>query len=464
MTRPARADEHDFGALVEATSGRFLMLDPDLKIAAVSDAYLDATMTQRTEIIGRHIFEVYPNNASDLAAETERKRVEDELRAARGEADRANKAKTEFVAHMSHELRTPLTAILGFAQLLELDELSDDHRSSVTHILQAGHHLLDLINEILDISRMERGQLTISPEPVAAHELLDEVMAELTPLATEREITLVRRVGAEAHVVADRQRLRQVVLNLLSNAMKYNRDGGSVTIGCDRVPGDRLQIEISDTGYGIPQELLDRLFQPFDRLGAELGSIEGTGIGLALARGLVEAMGGTIDVSSKLDAGTTFRVELTVTEGPVERYERMATAPDPPVRDRPPRTILQIEDNVSNVKLVERILQRRPGIELITAGKGRAGIDLAQRRSPDLILLDLHLDDMTGDQVLVELGAHPETRQIPVIIVSADATFEQVDRPRDARVFAYLTKPLDVAEFLASIDRAVYGEVSAEHA
>ncbi len=364
---------------------------------------------------------------------------------------------------MSHELRTPLTAILGFAQLLEVDELSEDNRSSVTHILQAGHHLLDLINEILDISRMERGQLTISPEPVAVDELLDETTAVVAPLAAAREISLARREGSGAHVVADRQRLRQVLLNLLSNAMKYNRDGGTVTIGCDRVPGDRLRIEIADTGYGIPPEHLGRLFQPFDRLGAELGSIEGTGIGLALARGLVEAMGGTIDVTSKVDVGTSFRIELTATEGPMERYERMApSGRGVLIADRPQRTVLQIEDNASNVKLIERILQRRPDIDLLTAANGKAGIELARRSSPDLILLDLHLADMPGGDVLSELKADDATRRIPVIVVSADANADQVERIRALGAFAYLTKPLDIAHFLGTVDRAVYGERGAE--
>ena len=227
--------------------------------------------------------------------------------------------------------------------------------------------------------------------------------------------------------------------------MKYNREGGAVTIECARVPGDRLQIAIADTGYGIAPEHLDRLFQPFDRLGAELGAIEGTGIGLALARGLVEAMGGTIDVTSELDVGTTFRIELTVTEDPIERYEKTATFEGEPVMERPHRTVLHIEDNTSNVKLVERILQRRPEIDLVTAGRGEDGIDLAVRRSPDLILLDLHLADMPGDEVLRELRDRPETRGIPVVVVSADATPGQVDRMQTADVFAFLTKPLDVA-------------------
>jgi signal transduction histidine kinase/CheY-like chemotaxis protein len=529
VTATRRAVEPDFRALFDAAPGRFLVLDPDLTIVAANAAYLEATMTDRSTIVGRHIFEVFPDNPSDPAASgvtnlraslqkvrdtsvadamvverydlrrpssidgefeerfwslvnapvldptgtlryivhrvedvTERTKADDETRAARGEADRANRAKTDFVAHMSHELRTPLTAILGFAQLLELDELSEDHRASVTHILQAGHHLLDLTNEILDISRIERGQLTISPEPVAVDDLLDETAAVVAPLAAAREISLARREGTHAHVVADRQRLRQVLLNLLSNAMKYNRDGGTVTIGCDRVAGDRLQIEIADTGYGIAPEHLDRLFQPFDRLGAELGSIEGTGIGLALARGLVEAMGGTIDVTSKVDVGTTFRIELTATEGPVERYERMRQPGAIAVAERPRRTVLQIEDNESNVRLVERILQRRPDIDILKSDRGRDGIELAKQRSPDLILLDLQLADMAGDEVLRVLKGDPVTAGIPVIIVSADATPGKVDLLRASGVFAYLTKPLDVADFLSTVDRAVYSEESIE--
>lgn len=389
---------------------------------------------------------------------SERKRFEEELIAAREDAERANRAKTDFLSQMSHELRTPLTAILGFSQLLELDDLTDEQRSSVAHIQQAGRHLLDLINEILDISRIETGTMTISPEPIALDELIEEVFAVVQPIATARNVELRRGSSFEVHALADRQRLRQVLLNLLTNALKYNRQGGTVSVSCEAAPNERLRIAIADTGYGIAPEHLERLFHPFDRLGAELGTVEGTGIGLALAKGLIAAMGGTIHVASTVDVGTTFTIELAATEGPLERYERLGgdTLETPPARPR--RRVLQIEDNTSNVRLVERIMERRPDIDLVTAGGGRAGVELARSQVPDLVLLDLHLPDIPGHEVLRELRAYPETRHIPVVVVSADATTAQITRLREAGVFAYLTKPLDVAELLATIDRAVHGD------
>lgn len=388
---------------------------------------------------------------------TARKEAEDEVRAAREEAERANRAKTEFLSQMSHELRTPLTAILGFSQLLEMDDLTDDQRTSVSHILKAGRHLLDLINEILDISRIETGQMTISAEPVAVAELLEEVVAVLTPLAGSRRVQVGTDIGRDAHVMADRNRLRQVLTNVLSNAIKYNREGGTVSIACGPGEEGRLRIAIRDTGYGISPEHLDRVFRPFDRLGAELGTVEGTGIGLALASGLVAAMGGSMRVESQLDAGSTFTIDLALAEGPLERYERTASA-DPLTRGGPRRVVLQIEDNQSNVKLVERIMQRRPAIELLTAPTGRSGLQLAASRLPNLVLLDLHLPDLPGHEVLRELKLNTATRHIPVVVVSADATTAQVSRLQQSGVFGYLTKPLDVAEFLATVDRAVLAD------
>ncbi len=391
---------------------------------------------------------------------TERKRFEEELIAARQEADRANRAKTDFLSQMSHELRTPLTAILGFSQLLELEDLTAEQHSSVAHVLQAGRHLLDLINEILDISRIETGTMTISPEPVALGELVDEVFAVVKPIASARGVELARGSAFDDHVLADRQRLRQVLLNLVTNALKYNRQGGTVSVASTRAADDRLRISVSDTGYGIAPEHIDRLFQPFDRLGAELGTVEGTGIGLALAKGLVNAMGGTVEVESVIDVGTTFTIDLALTEGPLERYERLSAESIDTPPERPRRRVLQIEDNLSNVKLVERIMERRPDIELLTAGGGREGIEMARAHLPDLVLLDLHLPDIPGHEVLRELRTFPETRTIPVVVVSADATQAQVTRLREAGVFGYLTKPLDVAEFLSTIDRAIHGDDS----
>jgi len=391
---------------------------------------------------------------------TERKQADDELRATREEAQRANMAKTEFLSRMSHELRTPLNAILGFSQLLEMDQLSDDQRQDVGHISKAGRHLLELINEVLDISRIESGQMTMSPEPVAIDDLAGELLALVRPLANAARVTMPElHEPCGAYVLADRQRLKQVMLNLLSNAVKYNREGGSITLHCAPSGNTRFRIAITDTGYGIPPAQLDLLFRPFERLGAAQTAVEGTGMGLALSKGFVEAMGGTIGVESQVDFGSTFWIELELAEGPIERYERTNAQSaeelaSPPVE----RVILQIEDNVSSLNLVERILERRPGTQLLVALQGRAGVELARERRPDVILLDLHLPDISGLEVLRLLKAHKETRGIPVVVLSADVDASRTARLTMAGAFGYLTKPLDVASFLEMVDRAVNGD------
>jgi PAS domain S-box-containing protein len=389
---------------------------------------------------------------------TERKRAADEILQARHDAERANLAKTEFLSRMSHELRTPLNAILGFSQLLDDDGLDAEQRQSVGYITQAGRHLLGLINEVLDISRIESGQLSISPEPVSVEELVDEVLALIRPLATGREIR-VDAQGADVvgSVVADRQRLKQVLLNLLSNAVKYNREAGSISIRCASADGDRVRISVVDTGYGIAPAHLERLFRPFDRIGAENGGVEGTGIGLALTRGLIDAMGGDIGVESELDVGSTFWFELPRAEAATRHLDLEPANVALAHHDGSRRTILQIEDNLSNLRLVEQIIARQPGIELVSAEHGRRGLELARDLQPDLILLDLHLPDLSGREVLRSLRTNRSTRHIPVVIVSADATDRQITVLKDAGAFGYLTKPLDVAEFLRTIDRAMSG-------
>ncbi|MHB8397756.1 MAG: ATP-binding protein [Candidatus Limnocylindrales bacterium] len=389
---------------------------------------------------------------------TVRRDADDALRAAQAEAERANRAKTEFLSRMSHELRTPLNSILGFSELLLLDDLTAEQLENVGYVARAGHHLLDLINEVLDISRIESGQMTISPEPIAVGDLIDEVTALVGPLGSAHGIVLdATDAVCAAHVLADRQRLKQVLLNLLANAVKYNREGGTVTVSCATVAGERLRIAVRDTGYGIPPERLDRLFAPFDRLGAELGSIEGTGMGLALSKGLVEAMGGRIEVESTVDVGSTFSIELRLVEGPLEVYDRNGP---PDHASRPGvasdvRRILYVEDNLSNVRLVERILTRRPGVELITAMQASLGIELAREHRPEVILLDLHLPDAPGRDVLARLKGHPDTRGIPVIILSADATKTQATRLLDEGAFGYLTKPIEVGRFIELVDAAL---------
>jgi len=384
---------------------------------------------------------------------TDRKHANDAIEAARVEADRANRAKTEFLSRMSHELRTPLNAILGFSQLLEMDELNADQRENVAYISQAGRHLLELINEVLDISRIESGQISISREPVAVDEVVHEVATLVRPLADARGVTVeVVAIEPGAFVLADRQRLNQVLLNLLSNAVKYNREGGSIRVETRPADDGMLRITVADTGFGIPPEYHDRLFRPFDRLGADRSSVEGTGMGLALSKGLVEAMAGSIGVESTVGVGSSFWVELAMAESQLARYERTTDAAGAAAREAS-LVILQIDDNVSNVRLVERIVARRPGTELLSAGRGQLGLELARHHRPGLILLDLHLPDMAGDEVLGQLRADPATCDLPVVVLSADAERGRRDQLIAGGAFGYLDKPLDVGDFLAIVDR-----------
>jgi nitrogen-specific signal transduction histidine kinase/CheY-like chemotaxis protein len=391
---------------------------------------------------------------------TESLRAEREAMEARAEAERANRAKSEFLSRMSHELRTPLNAILGFGQLLQLDETDERRKENVAHILRGGSHLLDLINEVLDISRIESGTMTVSVEPVSVDEMLDEARTLVAPLAAERSIDMDTQLpeGPPVWVAADRQRLKQVLLNLLSNAVKYNRPNGSITLAVKPDGDGRVRILVSDSGFGIPEKLTDRLFTPFDRLGAEQSKVEGTGLGLALTKSLVEAMGGTIEVESEEGQGSTFIVELALAQSPLEGVRDqgpvMSIAPAS-LNGSGGATVLYVEDNVSNLKLVEQILQRRPSITLIPAMQGKLGLELARRHKPHLILLDLHLPDMPGSHVLARLKSDPETRRIPVAMLSADATTGQIERLLAVGADEYLTKPLDVPLFLALLDRVL---------
>ncbi len=379
---------------------------------------------------------------------TVQKRVDEESRKAR-EAERANQAKSEFLSRMRHELRTPLNAILGFAQLLELDPLSAEQQESVGHILEAGRHLLELINEVLDMARIEAGRLAISLDTVSVRGLVQETLDLIRPLAAKANVQLTAEASgtSERHILADRQRIKQVLLNLLSNAVKYNRLGGTVELSCEETTEGRLRINVSDTGPGIPPEQMEQLFTPFERLGAEQAGVEGTGLGLVLSKRLVEAMGGRLGVESHVGQGSTFWVDLDLTESPVEHLEQdrqTVTAPAASTASRETRTVLYIEDNLSNLDFVQRLLARRPEIRLLPAVQGRLGLDLAREHRPDLILLDLHLADIPGDEVLRRLREDPETRQIPVVVISADALPRQIDRLIAAGARAYLTKPVDL--------------------
>ena len=393
---------------------------------------------------------------------TERARTEEALKEAKKEADRANRAKSEFLSRMSHELRTPMNAILGFAQLLELEELGGDQREAVDHILRGGRHLLDLINEVLDLSRIESERLSLSKEPVDLGQALREAVELVQPLAAERMVHLHPFGECNDFVLADRQRLKQVLLNLLSNAIKYNRRGGSVRVGCEKID-NHLRIVISDTGRGIPEAKLDKLFQPFQRLGAEQSSVEGTGLGLAVAKRLVEAMDGTIGLKSVAGEGSSFWIQLPLTENPLKRPEltEIVMATDQPSSNGAQK-VLYIEDNLSNLKLVEYVLERRPSIKLISSGEGRACLNLAREHRPNLILLDLNLPDMNGHEVLLRLRDDPLCAAIPVIVISADATRAQIKKLKNAGVHDYLTKPLDIKKFMNVLDQTLQGHAADE--
>jgi len=395
------------------------------------------------------------------------KRREAELQEAQAILEQTSGAKSQFLSRMSHDLRTPLNAILGFAQLLAMDALSPDQQDNVKQILKAGEYLLVLIEEVLDIARIESGYLSLSPEAVAVAEVVAEVLDLSRPLAAQRNIVLIADPSSscEHSVSADRQRLRQILLNLISNAVKYNRDGGQVTISCETNPEDRLRIKVADTGTGIPPQKLALLFTPFERLGAEHSSIEGTGLGLALSRGLAAAMGGTVDVESIVDQGSTFWVELVMAERPdvQEGAAGPAKLAKPANVPAVAGSVLYIEDNLPNVRLIERLLSRqRPRITLLGATSGSDGIRLARERAPELILLDLHLPDISGEEVLRMLWEDTRTRQIPVAILSADATPSQVKRLLASGASAYLTKPLDIDRLLRLIDTQLNRQSSAE--
>ena len=407
------------------------------------------------------------DNTARERVEAERARLEQvlqdkntELEAAILAADKANLAKTDFLSNMSHELRTPLNAILGFAQLLEsgLPEPTVAQKRGIGQILHAGWFLLDLINELLDLTLIESGKLSLASEPVSVAEVLQQCLTMVGPQAKKRGIQLVfPHFDAPPFISGDLMRIKQVIINLLSNAIKYNRVDGTVTVTCTLDTPGFMRLEVCDTGEGLPPEKIAQLFQPFNRLGQEASGDEGTGIGLVVCKRLVELMGGIIGVHSTVGTGSIFWIELNLAQPPLVSQGLVAEEEITLVQVQPPvhtYTLLCVEDNPANLMLIEDLVARRPDVRLLTASNGLSGIELARSVLPDAILMDINLPGINGYQALDILAKGVATAHIPVVALSANAMPRDIANGLAAGFFAYITKPIRVSEFMAALDRA----------
>jgi len=390
-----------------------------------------------------------------------RKRGELQLTEAVAAAVEANRAKTDFISSMSHELRTPLNAILGFAQLVESGTPvpTPTQKRSIDQILKAGWYLLELINEILDLAHIESGKLTLSGESVSLTEVLAECRAMVEPQAQQRRIgMLFARLEQPRFAQADRTRLKQVLINLLFNAIKYNKPGGHVTVECTLCPPDTIRLSVRDTGPGLTPTQLAQLFQPFNRLGQESGAEEGTGIGLVVTQRLVHLMGGVIGVDSTPGVGSVFWVELALVSAPqLAPHDAVPTdAPRPEARPGTPlHTLLYVEDNPANLELVEQIVARRTDLRLLGAADASLGIEFARVYQPEVILMDINLPGISGIEAMKILRADPSTAHIPIIALSANAVPRDIQRSLEAGFFNYLTKPIKVKQLMDALDAAL---------
>lgn len=388
-----------------------------------------------------------------------------DLEEARARAEAASQAKSDFLASMSHGLRTPLNSIMGFAQLLlynrAKEPLTAKQERAATQIEKAGTHLLHLIDEVLDLAKVEAVRLSLSLEPVDAATVARDVASHMQPVADGANVILALDVSTEGTgIVADRTRLVQVLSNLVSNAIKYNRSGGTVTLSVRPGPEGRVTLSVTDTGLGIPADRIDQLFQPFNRLGREHGAVEGTGIGLTICQRLVQAMGGNILVESVEGQGSRFHFNLLAAAPAVTLDITRASLPQRSDGGNSDRIMLYVEDNPANIQLMRDLIDSMGGFRLLVAADPGSGLQLARTHLPDIIILDINLPGMDGFEVLARLRADPATAPIPALALSANALPREVERGKAAGFHRYLTKPLRVPEFLASLDEALSGRAA----
>jgi signal transduction histidine kinase/AmiR/NasT family two-component response regulator len=408
------------------------------------------------------------DNTARQQVEEERKRFASalqetniKLESAKSVAEKANLAKSEFLSSMSHELRTPLNAILGFAQLMSQSAPppTASQTRRVGQILQAGWYLLKLINEILDLAVIESGKLSLSKESVSLSEVMNECQAMMEPQAQQRGIVMrFPRFDAPVFVNADRTRLKQIVINLVSNAVKYNTEGGTIIVSCTASGSERIRLSVKDTGAGLPPEKLAQLFQPFNRLGQEASGVAGTGIGLVMSKRLANLMGGVLGVESTVGVGSTFWCELSLAEAPQisnRNGDTEVLVLAKALGGAAQRTLLYIEDNPANMQLVEELVAESLSMRLLTAVDGTLGIELARATRPHVILMDINLPGINGFKALKILRADVATAHIPVIALSANAMPRDIERGLEAGFFRYLTKPIKINEFTDTLNAAV---------